>query len=495
MIYKVGSKGNDVVKIQQALNKKLNLSLKEDGIFGTGTRDAVKKFQTSVQLKSDGVVGPMTWDALGLNQTPTPTSSTARVLDSENTLITAFVGYDSSGYSTIGATATKSYANNPKTFKVDSLSITTDNEEKLKSFTSQIFHDVAKQIADYDSKVLNQEDVFYTITDFVFVYPQNIKIPPSNLNSLEKEKEREELKAENEEKLQTLSINKVDIETITGATPEELKAQGISRLQEIIFNLGKQIPVLILPPLLDIIREYIDGKAEDACPTPVELERIIELRNKLVDQLNNIAKQIDRVGTALTGVATFLNIVISTINSVDIASVVLSLASKFIPSPPGVPGFAVSALNDAQTFIRKATFNEKGESKLAKTNAAINTASLSLAMVSSYILLAIKYITLIDKLINFCKKYPTLTPISPEVILISQIQAKAEETLNQSTYQGFLIEIETIPYTPTVNRSRAVGKNQYGIIMISTELSFTSDPTVLINELKYIIDRDNLKAY
>ena len=58
-----------------------------------------------------------------------------------------------------------------------------------------------------------------------------------------------------------------------------------------------------------------------------------------------------------------------------------------------------------------------------------------------------------------------------------------------------MIEIETIPYTPTVNRYRAVGKNQSGIVLTQTDLSFTLDPQILINELKLIIDKDNLKAY
>ena len=31
--------------------------------------------------------------------------------------------------------------------------------------------------------------------------------------------------------------------------------------------------------------------------------------------------------------------------------------------------------------------------------------------------------------------------------------------------------------------------------MIATEYSFASDPNVLIRELKFIIDRDDLKAY
>ena len=51
------------------------------------------------------------------------------------------------------------------------------------------------------------------------------------------------------------------------------------------------------------------------------------------------------------------------------------------------------------------------------------------------------------------------------------------------------------PYTDTVTQKRAVGLNSSGIVLIASEFSFASDPNVLLNEIKFIIDRDNLKAY
>ena len=71
----------------------------------------------------------------------------------------------------------------------------------------------------------------------------------------------------------------------------------------------------------------------------------------------------------------------------------------------------------------------------------------------------------------------------------------AASTENDGTYKGFILEIESIPFTDTVNKNRAVGKNRSGIILISTESSFASNPQVLIDELKFIIDRDDLKSY
>ena len=55
---KIGTKGEEVKKLQQALG------ILADGIFGVKTEDAVKAFQKSNNLKVDGIVGPMTWALL-----------------------------------------------------------------------------------------------------------------------------------------------------------------------------------------------------------------------------------------------------------------------------------------------------------------------------------------------------------------------------------------------------------------------------------------------
>jgi putative chitinase len=55
MILKIGSKGEDVKKLQ------LKLNLGADGVFGPGTETAVKKWQLSNGLTADGIVGEGTW--------------------------------------------------------------------------------------------------------------------------------------------------------------------------------------------------------------------------------------------------------------------------------------------------------------------------------------------------------------------------------------------------------------------------------------------------
>jgi len=71
MLLKVGSKGEDVKKLQE------KLGLTADGSFGPGTEKKVKEWQAANGLKADGIVGDGTWSKLfgttAPAATPTPT--------------------------------------------------------------------------------------------------------------------------------------------------------------------------------------------------------------------------------------------------------------------------------------------------------------------------------------------------------------------------------------------------------------------------------------
>ena len=91
-----------------------------------------------------------------------------------------------------------------------------------------------------------------------------------------------------------------------------------------------------------------------------------------------------------------------------------------------------------------------------------------------------------DKLILLC---------NPDVTLSEIPNLPIETTTPDNTYQGFTFQIETVAFSLTVNQLRALALNQFGIPVLESELSFTTNPQTLIDELKLIIDRDNLKAY
>lgn len=58
MLLKIGSRGEDVKKLQE------KLGLGADGVFGLGTEKAVKKWQIDHDLAADGLVGEGTWSKM-----------------------------------------------------------------------------------------------------------------------------------------------------------------------------------------------------------------------------------------------------------------------------------------------------------------------------------------------------------------------------------------------------------------------------------------------
>ena len=70
-----GSRGDKVKELQQKLKRWGYYTGSIDGIFGSGTQAAVKKFQKKNGLTADGIVGPKTAAALGMNLTSSSSSS------------------------------------------------------------------------------------------------------------------------------------------------------------------------------------------------------------------------------------------------------------------------------------------------------------------------------------------------------------------------------------------------------------------------------------
>jgi len=287
--------------------------------------------------------------------------------------------------------------------------------------------------------------------------------------------------------IKTLTAKKEAIPVTLQIAEDNLRAQLVNFGSFTFNELPKQI-VTILKTV------FADG-----CPNPNDsfIKEIIATRNNLVTSLNIIGKQLNTLTLAITGLNTFLDISQTIIDTLKTTKTATSLAVKAIPSPPGVPGVITSTLSDLETIINKSTFEKNGTPRLPKIANSIASASVAISLVNLYIQQIVGILSALDIKLKQCAPdlSNNLTPISDDLVSIAVQQTQADNTINQVTYAGFLIEIEEVPYTPTVNRRRAVGKNQSGIKLIQTELSFTTQDEILINELKLIIDRDNLKAY
>jgi len=298
----------------------------------------------------------------------------------------------------------------------------------------------------------------------------------------------------------------IDLNIIQNALPNDLKSKGAQKLGELVLSKGVALQSQVTPTLEDIKNNLTSG-----CPPQPVLLSFIERRNNIVNTLNNLGTFIDKITIALTGIAGIVNLVLiakatlrNTKTGLNIAKIVLNQAAK-------VAGLAVvlapirsiiTDLSNAESSINdtidKVTFDNLGESKLKPLQDGVNSSIVYLAVASGIVKTIVTLLETIDAPLKKCIQeaniQQTLTEVSSEIIALTQIESTAQQTLNDTTYKGFVLEIEEVDFSPTVKQRRAVAKNSQGIVMAQTPLSFTSNPQTLINELKLIISRNNLKA-
>lgn len=282
----------------------------------------------------------------------------------------------------------------------------------------------------------------------------------------------------------------VSLQVLENALPSSLKLTGSDKLGQTIMEKGIQINDQIQPQLTNLQNELTSTPNGLCLPAP-QLELIILQRNNIVNKLNQISSVLNTATVAAGITSTLLDSLIAAAQLVRAAKPAL-IASDTASGGVGPFASLVLQANDVLDILR---FDSLGNSKLNKLKTIIDNTAAPISITGLFISNAIASLNSIDIILKQCSPYSTYLNISDDLNNINLRQTIAENTLNDITYKGFVLEIEVVPYTPTVNRRRAIGKNQSGIVTIQTEYSFTTSNQVLINELKLIIDRDNLKAY
>lgn len=103
VLSKVGSRGDEVRRIQSKLKSLGYFNGTVDGIYGTKTQSAVKRYQKSVGITADGVAGPKTLLYLGLGSSSA--SSTGGYSSSDVYLLAKVIAAEARGESYTGQVA------------------------------------------------------------------------------------------------------------------------------------------------------------------------------------------------------------------------------------------------------------------------------------------------------------------------------------------------------------------------------------------------------
>jgi hypothetical protein len=224
--------------------------------------------------------------------------------------------------------------------------------------------------------------------------------------------------------------------------------------------------------------KYIE---QATCPTQAELTSLIDKKNKLVRQLNNTLKLIDTTTKVLGvtgGVIEGLNIAYNILKNLPIPT------STGVPGVPGLPTNIVLAIQD----------NKDRLDRLIGKLRNINTSTLSILVLLRQVLLqALQLLNLLDQLVQKCYPDAEQERVAIELTALTNTQSQQQSPV-VADVNGFTMGVETEVTDKPLKRRRATATNKQGVVMLKGEFSFSSIDQILIDELVFYIQQNNLKA-
>jgi hypothetical protein len=261
----------------------------------------------------------------------------------------------------------------------------------------------------------------------------------------------------------------------------------IFRKQRILKSV-EVIQTRLLPLAIELLLAFgitkLSERNQKICPPASTLNTNTERRNRVVRQLNQIFRQITlntAIAAALTAIAGSLRSGRKTIENLP-----LPLGA---PIAVGVPYSAVSKLQTVEAVLKEFESDNIELNKQIVNGLVLLTASITTILV---------LLKLLDELTQECATELNVQPeaLSQELIDLSD-EASEEGVVSPNLVNGFTLEVQAIDQNAvgSLKRRQAVGKNSQGIILIKGDPSFSSSDQILINELAFYIQSNNLKAF
>ena len=267
------------------------------------------------------------------------------------------------------------------------------------------------------------------------------------------------------------------------------------RANQKLIDLLNKLKTILLPAILAMIAKFGISKIQEliqqgknsakdiastSCPTPEELEKIIKRKNKLVKQLNNTLKVIETTLNLIGATKALINTILITANSIDIASLLA-------PTVPPLTAGAVNKFGDLVNEFKK-------QAKVSQSY--VNSLFAILSAIKDTLKQILQYLELLDSLIEHC--YEGGDDLQQEQISAELLALTKEEENQQSPVitlvNGFTMGVETEITTNPLKRRRATATNSEGVVMLRGEYSFSSIDQILIDELVFYIQVNDLKA-
>ena len=267
-------------------------------------------------------------------------------------------------------------------------------------------------------------------------------------------------------------------------------------------SIGKIVDIIktkLIPLAISLLLAFgisrLSQQNRKSCPTPDALSNVIRTRNRVVRQLNNIFKMIV-VNTALAFAFRSLAQVLKGIR--------LQMDGLSIPQAIGViPAKDFGGLIAAAPYSMTAKLqhiNDELEKLEEKSEGTSKATLVSLVFVIAGTATVILLLKSIDQMAQECAEENGVTDLELEEINQELLDLTEEEAEDGnpvlSNVNGFIFSVETDNSNPvgTLKRRFAVAKDFRGITLLRGEPSFSSSDQILIDELVFYIQQNDLKA-
>jgi len=324
-----------------------------------------------------------------------------------------------------------------------------------------------------DTKVDGYEFNIPRVT--LIVAPDVVNLTTLQTNDDLKQKENDQLKKEVESKL---SIQD-KIANIINEKKELIKTSLIPFVLTLLAAFGAtalQAIIKKLPLSPDQLKSLIN------CPSSAKINDLIKKRNLLVKQLNNIYKIINTLTKTLA----------ITTTAITVLTLGISLA-KALPYPSiGIPPLGLPPLTAGQQVQLSDALNTLQEA-LIKAGIVVSILTLSLGSFGILLGKVIELLNSLDMLLQHCAEDQNMDfeKLNEEINALANPIVEVTQTpeSNVNTYKGFKIEVVINEQNTSKYIQRyAQALTPQGVPVLKTEPSFASDPSVLISQLKFIID-------
>ena len=245
---------------------------------------------------------------------------------------------------------------------------------------------------------------------------------------------------------------------------------------------------MLTPSIKSKITTLIGDKL--TCPADMSgLNKIIALKNKLTKQLNNIYKGIEQIEKFI---AIPEKVISTSEKAIPPIQTVIDVVG-FIPSTPVTPN-PTSPIVIAQKGINKL------KDLITVSKAKIGGGTFQLNFLKEELQKVLTLLDMLDLIIELCTKEigagdEALTQVKVSNELIASTQNQSNQLSPVVTnVNGFDMEVETEITGDPLKRRRAIAKNTQGVVVLEGEYSYSSNDQILIDELVFYIQQNDLKA-